>query len=56
MNLDIWMRENTLTYVWLGSYAVALLVFLVEMMLLRSRRKQAIEQVQLYHEAKEQGE
>jgi heme exporter protein CcmD len=54
MNLDIWMRENPLTYVWLGSYAVALLVFAVEIALVRHKRKITLQQVRLMREAEEE--
>lgn len=47
MNLDIWMRENTLTYVWLGSYAVALLVFVIEIAMVRHKRKITLQQIRL---------
>ncbi len=50
-NLDIWMREHTLTYVWLGSYAVALLIFLIEVFVIRRKRKQTLEQVKMIQEA-----
>ena len=55
MNLDIWMRENPLTYVWLGSYAVAMLVFAIEIIMVRHKRKITLQQVRLMQEA-EQGE
>ncbi len=54
MNLDIWMRENPLTYVWLGSYAVALLVFVVEVALVRHKRKITLQQVRLMRDAEEE--
>jgi heme exporter protein CcmD len=54
MSLDIWMRENPLTYVWLGSYAVALLVFVVEIALVRHKRKITLQQVRLMREAEEE--
>jgi hypothetical protein len=47
MSLDIWMRENVLTYVLIGSYAVALLVFAIEVMLIRHKRKTTLHQVRL---------
>ena len=47
MNLDIWMRANTLTYVWLGSYAVALLIFAIEIAMVRHKRKITLQQVRL---------
>ncbi|MBY0576993.1 MAG: heme exporter protein CcmD [Gallionellaceae bacterium] len=51
MSLDIWMRENPLTYVWLGSYAVALLVFAVEVAMVIHKRKITLRQVRLMREA-----
>lgn len=47
MNLDIWMRANTLTYVWLGSYAVALLIFVIEIAMVRHKRKITLQQIRL---------
>jgi len=52
--LDIWMRENPLTYVWLGSYAFALLIFVVELVLVRHKRKLTLEQIRLLREAGEE--
>ncbi|MDX8379256.1 MAG: hypothetical protein R8K48_04310 [Gallionella sp.] len=54
MNLDIWMRENPLTYVWIGSYAVALLVFVVEVAMVIQRRKITLHQARLMCEAEEE--
>ena len=51
MSLDIWMRENPLTYVWLGSYAVALLIFAIEIALVRHKRKSTLQQVRLMRNA-----
>ncbi len=51
MNLDIWMRENPLTYVWLGSYAVALLVFVIEIAMVMHKRKITLQQVRLMQDA-----
>jgi len=47
MSLDIWMRENPLTYIWLGSYAVAFLIFAVEVAMVRHKRKITLQQVRL---------
>jgi heme exporter protein CcmD len=59
MNLDIWMRENTLTYVWLGSYAVALLIFVIEIAMVMHKRKITLQQVRMLRnagdEAKDEG-
>lgn len=46
-SLDIWMRENPLTYVWLGSYAVAFLIFAVEIAMVRHKRTITLQQVRL---------
>jgi len=51
MNLDIWMRENTLTYVWLGSYAIAFIIFAVEIAMVRHKRKITLQQVRLMRNA-----
>ncbi len=53
MNLDIWMRENPLTYVWWGSYAVTLLIFVIEIALVRHKRKITLQQIRLMREAGE---
>ncbi len=53
MSLDIWMRANPLTYVWLGSYAVALLVFVIEIAMVIHKRKITLQQVRLMQEAEE---
>jgi heme exporter protein CcmD len=53
MSLDIWMRENPLTYVWVGSYAVALLVFAIEVAMVVHKRKITLQQVRLLIEAEE---
>ena len=54
--LDIWMRENALAYVWLGSYAVALLIFAVEIALVIHKRKITLRQVRLMREAEDEAE
>ncbi|HEU0220210.1 MAG TPA: heme exporter protein CcmD [Gallionella sp.] len=54
--LDIWMRENPLTYVWLGSYAVALLVFVIEIAMVIHKRKITLQQVRLMREAEDEAE
>ena len=54
--LDIWMRENPLAYVWLGSYAVALLIFAVEIALVIHKRKITLRQVRLMREAEDEAE
>jgi hypothetical protein len=51
MSLDIWMRENPLTYIWLGSYAVAFLIFIVEVAMVRHKRKITLQQVRLLRNA-----
>jgi heme exporter protein D len=50
-SLDIWMREHTLAYVWLGSYAVAFLIFAVEIAMVRHKRKITLQQVRLMRDA-----
>lgn len=51
MNLDIWMRENPLTYIWLGSYAVAFLIFAIEIAMVIHKRKITLQQVSLLRNA-----
>jgi len=51
ISLDIWMRENPLTYVWFGSYAVALLIFATEIAMVRHRRKSTLHQIRLMRDA-----
>jgi heme exporter protein CcmD len=51
MSLDIWMRENPLTYVWFGSYAVALLIFAIEIAMVKHKRKITLQQVRLLRNA-----
>ena len=51
MNLDIWMREHTLAYVWLGSYAVAMLIFAIEIAMVIHRRKITLQQIRLMRNA-----
>ncbi len=50
-SLDIWMRENPLTYVWFGSYVVALLIFVIEIVLVVHKRKVTLQQVRLMRDA-----
>ena len=54
MSLDIWMRENPLTYVWYGSYAVALLIFAIEIAMVRHKRKLTLRQVRLMREVQDE--
>lgn len=51
MALDIWMRENPLIYVWLGSYAFALIVFVVEIAMVVHKRRITLQQVKLMRDA-----
>jgi len=51
MGLDIWMRENPLTYVWFGSYAVALIVLAIEVAMVVHKRKITLQQVRLMRDA-----
>lgn len=53
MSLDIWMRENPLTYIWVGSYAVAFLIFAIEIAMVIHKRKITLQQVRLMLEAEE---
>lgn len=55
-SLDIWMRENPLAYIWLGSYAVALLIFAIEIAMVIHKRKITLQQVRLIREAEEEAE
>ncbi|MDP2693723.1 MAG: heme exporter protein CcmD [Gallionella sp.] len=52
--LDIWMRENPLAYVWLGSYAVAFFIFTIEIAMVRHKRKITLQQVRLMREAEDE--
>lgn len=54
--LDIWMRENPLAYVWLGSYAIAFLIFAIEIAMVMHKRKITLRQVRLMREAQEEAE
>jgi len=51
IGLDIWMRENPLTYVWFGSYTVALLIFAIEIAMVVHKRKITLQQVRLMRNA-----
>jgi heme exporter protein CcmD len=51
MSLDIWMRENPLTYIWLGSYAVTLLIFAIEIAMVKHKRKLTLQQIRLMRDA-----
>ena len=52
--LDIWMRENPLAYIWLGSYAVALLIFAIEIAMVIHKRKITLQQVRLMRDAEDE--
>ena len=52
--LDLWMRENPLAYIWLGSYAVALIIFVIEIAMVIHNRKITLQQVRLMREAEEE--
>lgn len=54
IGLDIWMRENPLAYIWLGSYAVALLIFAIEIAMVRHKRKITLQQLRLMREAEDE--
>jgi hypothetical protein len=51
INLDVWMRENPLVYILLGSYAVALLIFVIEIAMVKHKRKITLQQVRLLRNA-----
>lgn len=51
MSLDIWMRENPLTYIWVGSYAVAILIFVVEIAMVIHKRKITLQQIRMLRDA-----
>ena len=55
ISMDIWMRENPLTYVWWGSYAVALAIFVIEIAMVMHKRKITLQQVRLMREAGDEG-
>jgi heme exporter protein D len=56
MSLDIWMRENPFTYIWLGSYAVAFLIFVIEIILVVHKRKITLQQARMMREAADETE
>ena len=51
IGLDIWMRENPLTYVWIGSYAATLIIFAIEIATVVHKRKVTLQQVRLLRDA-----
>jgi len=51
IGLDIWMRENPLTYVWFGSYTVAIIIFVVEIAMVIHKRKITLHQIRLLRDA-----
>lgn len=53
-SLDIWMRENPLAYIWLGSYAVAFLIFAIEIAMVIHKRKITLHQVRLMRDAEDE--
>lgn len=54
IGLDVWMRENALTYVWIGSYAVALLILAIEIVLVIHKRRVTLRQIRLLRDAGEE--
>ena len=54
IGLDIWMRANALTYVWIGSYAVALLILAIEIALVIHKRRVTLRQIRLLRDAGEE--
>jgi heme exporter protein D len=53
IGLDIWMREHPLTYVWIGSYAVALMILVAEVAMVVHRRKASLQQIRLLRDARD---
>lgn len=51
MSLDIWMHENPLTYIWVGSYGVAFLIFAIEIAMVMHKRKITLQQLRLMRDA-----
>jgi len=51
MNLDIWMRENPIIYVLLGSYAISFLIFAIEIAMVIHKRKITLRQLRLLRNA-----
>ena len=47
MALDIWMRENPFTYILVGSYGIAMLVFMIEIAALRGTRKATLQKIRM---------
>jgi heme exporter protein D len=47
MALDIWMRANPFTYIWIGSYGVTMLVFAIELGMLKSARKATLQKIRM---------
>ena len=45
--LDLWMRENPFAYILLGCYALAFIIFAVEIALVRHKRTLVLQQVRL---------
>ncbi len=54
MGLIFWMRENPLAYIWLGSYAVAFLIFAIEIAMVIHKRKITLQQVRLMRDAEDE--
>lgn len=54
IGLDVWMRANALTYVWIGSYAVALLILAIEIALVIHKRRVTLRQIRLLRDAGEE--
>ncbi|OGT15423.1 MAG: heme exporter protein CcmD [Gallionellales bacterium RIFCSPHIGHO2_02_FULL_57_16] len=48
------MRENPLAYIWLGSYAVALIIFAIEIAMVIHKRKITLQQVRLMRDAEDE--
>jgi heme exporter protein CcmD len=50
------MRENPLTYIWIGSYGVAFAIFAIEIAMVVHKRKITLQQTRLMREAAESEE
>jgi heme exporter protein CcmD len=53
MGIELWMRENPMAYIWLGSYAVSILFFAVEIVMVINRRKATLKQLRLMRDTGE---
>lgn len=56
MSLDIWMRENPLAYIWIGSYGIAFAIFAIEIAMVVHKRKITLQQARLMQQAESEEE